>query len=56
MDRVQAWEQFNDPNYCGNLTMGQFKELLLKVGYKEEVAHKAAMQRGWDRLCAGVEM
>lgn len=56
MDRVQAWELLNDPEYSGTLTMGQFKSLLLRAGYSEEVAQRAASQRGWDRLCAGVMM
>ncbi len=56
MPKVQAWERLNDPEYSGRLTMLQFRELLLEAGYSEDVAQKAANQRGWDRLCAGVTM
>lgn len=54
--RVRAWELLNDPEYCGRLTMGQFKDLLLEAGYAEDAAQEAARQRGWERLCAGVTM
>jgi hypothetical protein len=53
---VQAWERLQDPQYCGNLTMGEFEDLLLRAGYQAEVAHKIAMQRGLERLSAGVVM
>ena len=53
MTATQAWEMINDPDRCNRLTMGDFEELLRRAGYSSEVAHKAAMQRGWDRLCAG---
>ncbi len=56
MSKVQAWERLNDPNYCGRLNMGEFHTLLLEAGYSEQVAQKAASQRGWDRLSAGVVM
>jgi hypothetical protein len=56
MPRVQAWERLNDSEYCGRLTMVQFRDLLLEAGYSQEAVRKAANQRGWDRLCAGVTM
>jgi hypothetical protein len=56
MPKVQAWERLNDYNYSGQLTMGEFETLLLKAGYRPDVAHEAAMKRGWDRLEAGVMM
>lgn len=56
MSKVQAWERLNDPNYSGKLTFLQFKELLLEAGYSEEVAQKAACERGLARLAAGVAM
>lgn len=56
MSKVKAWERLNDPEYAGGLTMEQFYDLLVAAGYKEEVAHKAALQRGWDRLSDGVMM
>lgn len=56
LPKVQAWERLNDHNYAGQLTMGEFEELLLRAGYHPDVAHEAAMKRGWDRLEAGVMM
>lgn len=56
MPKVQAWERLNDPEYSGRLTMLEFYELLIKAGYTEEVAQRAASQRGWERLQAGVMM
>ena len=56
MAKVQAWEQLNDAEYCGKLTMDQFYDLMLMAGYSQEAAQKAANQRGWDRLQAGVPM
>lgn len=56
MPRVQAWEKLNDPEYSGRLTMGEFHALLLQAGYPEQAAQKAAAQRGWHRLEAGVMM
>lgn len=53
---MQAWERLNDPHYCGNLSMVEFYDLLIKAGYSEEVAQETAKQRGWDRLSAGVIM
>ncbi len=56
MPRVQAWERLNDPSYCGRLTMLEFHDLLLRAGYSEDAAQRAANKRGWDRLQAGVMM
>ena len=56
MPKVQAWELLNDPHYSGQLDMEGFYNLLVRAGYSEEVAHRAASQRGWDRLNAGVTM
>lgn len=56
MPKVQAWEKIQDSKYTSTLTMGEFESLLLKAGYDPDVAHKAAMQRGLDRLNAGVVM
>ena len=53
MARVQAWEQLNDPEYAGRLSMEGFEKLLLRAGYSTKDAHEAAMKRGWDRLSAG---
>ena len=56
LPKVQAWERLNNPEYSGQLTMGQFHALLLEAGYPEDVAQEAANKRGWDRLNAGVKM
>lgn len=56
MTSTRAWELVNDPEYCGNLKMGEFHELLLKAGYPPDVAQKSASQRGWDRINAGAVM
>ena len=56
MLQVQAWEKLNDPEYSGRLTMGEFHDLLIRAGYNEEAALRAANKRGWDRLNAGVKM
>lgn len=56
MERTMAWERLNDPEYCGALKMGEYRDLLLRAGYSEEVANRAACERGWARLDAGVMM
>ena len=56
MLKVQAWERLNNPEYSGQLDMEQFRRLLLDAGYSVEVADKASVKRGWDRLDAGVTM
>ena len=56
MLKVQAWELINNPEYCGQLTMEQLHRLLIEAGYSEDTAQKAASQRGWDRLSAGMVM
>lgn len=56
MLEVQAWELLNTPDYSSRLTMGEFHKLLLRAGYSKEVAHGAAMKRGWDRLSDGKVM
>ncbi len=54
MSSVQAWERLHDPEYCSQLSMGDFHDLMLRAGYSTEVIREAANQRGWERLCAGV--
>ena len=56
MSRVQAWEQLNDREYAGQMSMSDFYDLLLRAGYNEQTARKAANKRGWQRLQAGVKM
>ena len=56
LPKVQAWERLNDPEYSGRLKMAEFYDLLIRAGYSQGVAQKAANQRGWDRLAAGVAM
>lgn len=53
MDAVQAWEQVNDPQYCGRLDMVGLERLLLRAGWSPEAAHKAALKRAWDRMTNG---
>ena len=56
MPKVRAWERLNDPEYSGRLTMVEFYDLLLAAGYREDVAQRAANERGYQRLQAGVNM
>lgn len=56
MPKVQAWERLNNPEYSGRLSMSEFYDLLIEAGYSPEIAQKAANQRGWDRLDAGIEL
>ncbi len=36
--------------------MGEFYDLLLEAGYSADAARRAANERGWERLSAGVVM
>lgn len=54
--KVQAWERLNDHEYAGMLNMEDFHDLLIEAGYSEEVAQKAASERGWERLLASEKM
>ena len=56
MEKVQAWELLNNPDYCGRLNMGEFHDLLIRAGYPAEIAQKTASNRGMDRLSAGLTM
>ena len=56
MQTTQAWELLHNPTHCSKLRMGELYELMLRAGYSEESAQRAANQRGNDRLDAGVEM
>lgn len=56
MVKVQAWEKLNDSSYCNSLNADSFYRLLIKAGYKEEVAQKGATERGWQRMLAGMEV
>lgn len=56
MTQVKAQELLEDPDYIVKLTMGGMYSLLLRAGYPKEEAHKVAMQHGWNRLDAGLEM
>lgn len=56
MQKTQAWEKLNDPHYVGRLTFGEMFDLMLRAGYSREVAQKAANERGWERLDAGVSI
>lgn len=50
MSRVQAWELLNNPQYCSQLTMGEFHQLLIRAGHSEKDASQAAKKHGWNRL------
>ena len=54
MPRVQAWEQLNNPEYCSQLGMADFYELLRQAGYDEDRAQEAANERGNRRLDVGL--
>ena len=54
--KVQAWERLNDSDYCGQLNMAQYYDLLIAAGYPKNAAQKAANKRGWQRLEAGVKL
>ena len=56
MTKVQAWERLHDPHYSSKLNMEEFYELMIEAGYTKEVAQKAATDRGWNRLDAGMVM
>ena len=56
MEKTQAWELLNNPDYCGRLTMGEVHQLMLRAGYSDTVAQTAASQRGWERMVAGEVM
>ena len=53
MTRVKALELLEDPSYYLYLTMEGLYNLLIRAGYKEEIAHKVALEHGWKRLDAG---
>ncbi len=54
MRMTQAWERLNDHEYAGKLCAEDLYELVLKAGYSAGAAQKAAKQRGWDRMKAGL--
>ena len=56
MAKVQAWERLHNLQYSSKLTMDEFYELMIEAGYTKEVAQKAATDRGWNRLDAGMVM
>ncbi len=56
MQKVQAWERLQDHEYCSRLNMEGFYNLLITAGYSEDAAQKAANERGWQRLEAGVKV
>lgn len=53
MSSVQAWELLGDAEHCRNLTMEEFRKLLVRAGHSPEVVRRAAMEHGWGRLSAG---
>lgn len=56
MEKTRAWERLHDPQYCGQLNMESVYDLMLRAGYSKAEARRVASERGWQRLCAGVEV
>lgn len=56
MGGVRAWELLHDPEYAARLQTSDFYDLLIRAGYSQEVAQKAALEHGWERLTAGEVM
>lgn len=56
LPKVRAWERLHDPEQSGKLTFEQFFDLAVVAGYSEDEAQRAANERGWQRLAAGVTM
>lgn len=56
MQRCKAWEQLEDREYSGRLTMIELHELLLKAGWPAKEAQEAANRRGFERQAAGEAM
>jgi hypothetical protein len=56
MHETMAWELLNDHEYCSQLPMVDFEDLMVQAGYKYEVVHKVAMERGWNRMCSGSQV
>lgn len=56
MLQVKAQEKLEDPDYVDRLTLDSFYDLILQAGYGEDVAQKAANERGWDRLNSGKKL
>lgn len=42
-----------DPDYCGRLSAEGLYDLLLRAGWSEDMAQRAANERGMDRLAMG---
>jgi hypothetical protein len=56
MRKVQAWERLNDREYCANLKMGEYYDLMIQAGATPENAQSAANRRGFKRLEMGLLM
>jgi hypothetical protein len=56
MDRLKAQELLDDPEHCWRLNQEGLETLLIRAGYKRSVAHKVALDHGWQRLCSGKEV
>ena len=56
MDRVKALELLEDTAHVVKLNMEGFFNLLLRAGYPNEVAQKAASEHGEARLSAGLKL
>lgn len=56
MSRTQAWEELHDRNTASQMNTVDFYNLMIRAGYSEEVAQKAANERGLNRLKAGLNV
>lgn len=52
MRQVQAHELLDDPDYSGRWTVDGFYNLLVRAGYDEKTAQRAATQYGWEQMVA----
>mgnify|MGYP001571482645 FL=1 len=56
IEKTQAWELLNNPEYYDRLTVVGLRELMLRAGYPMEAVQKAINQRGLERLDAEMMM
>ena len=56
VEKTQAWEMLNNPEYCGRLTVVGLRDVMLRAGYPMKVVQRAINQRGLERLSADMVM